>query len=251
MGVSKTAYYYEPKQRLGNLDITDYLTALAKAHPRWGFDKMMAKAKLDKKPWNHKRVYRIYCEQGLNIRIKPRKRLPAGEAKVLLQPIAANVCWSLDFMSDALYGGQKFRTLNVIDDYNREGLLIEPSYSLPAVKVTALLDQVAAYRGYPERIRIDNGKELTAFVFREWAAKHHISLDYIQPGKPAQNGFIERFNRSYREEVLDLNWFMDVAEVRRITQAWLKIYNHERPHESLANLTPMLFAKQRENELNF
>ena len=249
MGVSKTAYYYEPKKKGGDIDIADYLTALAKAHPRWGFDKMMAKAKLDNKPWNHKRAHRIYCEQGLNIRIKPRKRLPSGEAKILVQPIAPNICWSLDFMADSLYHGRKFRTLNVIDDYNREGLLIEPRHSLPASTVTALLDQLAATRGYPEMIRIDNGTELTSSVFRNWAKDHGILLHYIQPGKPAQNGFVERFNRTYREDVLDMHWFINLAEVQRITQQWLNDYNHERPHEALANLPPMRFAKQREQIL--
>lgn len=250
MKVNKTAYYYQPKKKMNDTKITDYLIHLAKLHPRWGFDKMMLKAKLDNHPWNDKRVHRIYCEQGLNIRIKPRKRLPSGEAKMLIQPFEANVCWSLDFMTDVLHDGRQFRTLNVIDDYNREALLIEPSYSLPAIKVTQLLDQVAASRGYPDRIRIDNGTELRSAIFREWAEKHRVVLDYIQPGKPAQNGFIERFNRTYREEVLDMNWFINLAEVRQITQRWLASYNQDRPHESLMGLPPILFAEQRKQLMN-
>lgn len=249
LGVSKTAYYYRPKHEAKEVEIGDYLLGLANAHPRWGFDKMMASIKLANKPWNHKCVLRIYRELRLNIRIKPRKRLPSGEAKTLIQPIAANVCWSLDFMSDSLYCKRRFRTLNVIDDYNREGLLIEPRYSLPAATVTQLLDRVAALRGYPDMIRIDNGTELTSAVFREWAQKHAILLQYIQPGKPAQNAFIERFNRTYREEVLDMHWFSNLAEVKQITNEWLHMYNHERPHEALGNLPPVMFANKRKQKV--
>lgn len=248
--VSKTAYYYQPKKKADDKIIQAYLQTLANQHKRWGFDKMMQKIKMDKKPWNHKRVYRIYCEMQLNIRIKPRKRLPKGEATPLLQPIRANLCWSLDFMSDALYCGRKFRTLNVIDDYNRQALLVEPRFSLNALKVTQLLDTLAMDRGYPDIIRVDNGAELTSKVFKAWAKKHHIFIQYIQPGKPAQNGFIERFNRTYREDVLDMNWFRDLNEVKFITQQWLQIYNQERPHEALNGLTPVLFAKMRQCKLN-
>jgi len=206
---------------------------------------MMLKAKLDNKPWNHKRVYRIYCDLGLNIRIKPRKRTPKGEAKVLVQPIVSNICWSVDFMSDVLVCGDKFRTFNVIDDYNREGLLVEPGRSLPSSKIIKLLDQIALTRGYPDMIRADNGPEFRSVLFRLWALKHKILIHYIQPGKPAQNGFIERFNRTYREEVLDMNLFSNLIEAREITTDWLKEYNNERPHESLDGLAPISFAERR------
>lgn len=217
---------------------------LAKEHKRWGFNKMMLKARLDKKPWNHKRVYRIYCKLGLNIRIKPRKRIPKGEAKMLFQPIASNVCWSADFMSDVLLCGDKFRTFNVIDDYNREGLLVEPGVSLPATRIIDLLDQKSVFRGYPDMIRVDNGPEFRSSVFVNWAKKRNILIQYIQPGKPAQNGFIERFNRTYREEVLDMNLFINLAEVKEISKSWLQEYNNSRPHESLNGLAPIGFAKK-------
>ena len=209
----------------------------------------MLKIRLDKKGWNHKRVYRVYCELGLNIRIKPRKRIPKGEAKMLIQPIAKNICWSIDFMSDALACGRRIRTLNVIDDYNREGLMIDPALSLPAKYVTSLLDQLADQRGYPEYIRVDNGPEYASSVFKDWASKHNILLNFIQPGKPAQNGFIERFNRTYREDVLDMNIFTNLQEVRRVTRDWLDDYNNERPHESLAGLPPAEFARRRQHGL--
>ena len=168
---------------------------------------------------------------------------------MLIQPIRSNVCWSMDFMSDALVCGRKFRTLNVIDDYNREALLIMPSFSLPAIRVTQLLDQLAIYRGYPDIIRVDHGPEFESFKFKEWAQKRAISIHYIQPGKPAQNGFIERFNRTYREDILDMNLFNNLQEVRALTREWLVVYNEQRPHESLAGLSPVQFAKRREHVL--
>jgi len=218
---------------------------MAFEHSRWGFDKMMAKIKSDGRSWNHKRVYRIYRELKLNIRIKPRKRLPSGEAKMLIQPLQRNACWSLDFMSDALRYGRRFRTLNVIDDYNREALLIEPGFSLPANKVIALLNQLILKQGHPEMIRVDNGPELTSQPFRDWAKLHNILIHYIQPGKPAQNAYIERFNRTYRNEVLDAYWFDDLQEVKRVTEMWRIKYNNERPHESLGNQSPVRFALNR------
>jgi putative transposase len=147
VSISKTAYYHKPKKRNQEVEIECYLRRLAQEHKRWGFNKMMLKAKADDKCWNHKRVYRIYCRLGLNIRIKPRKRIPKGEAKMLIQPIYPNICWSADFMSDVLFCGRKFRTFNVIDDYNREGLLAEPGASLPANKITMLIDQIALISG--------------------------------------------------------------------------------------------------------
>lgn len=206
---------------------------------------MMNKIKQQGHPWNHKRVYRIYCEMGLNIRIKPKKRLPAREATALVQPIKPNICWSIDFMSDVLSNGRRFRTLNVIDDYNREALLIKPAMSLPARYVTRLIDEIASLRGYPNIIRVDNGPEFISMVFKEWANFNGIFIQYIQPGKPAQNGFIERFNRTYREDVLDMYIFENLNDVIRITQNWIISYNNERPHESLANLTPRDFAIAR------
>ena len=245
MSISKTAFYYKPVKKETDEEIKMYLKNLADLHKRWGFNKMLQKAKLDKKPWNHKRLHRIYCELGLNIRIKPRKRIPKGEATALFQPIKPKVCWSLDFMSDALICGRRFRTLNVIDDYNREALIVSCGFSMAANRVTGLLDELAVDRGYPDMIRVDNGTELTSSVFKEWANDHGILIHYIQPGKPAQNGFIERFNRTYREDVLDMNWFSNLREVQIITKNWIKIYNEERPHESLAGLTPIKFAELR------
>lgn len=243
--ISRSAYYYKPKLRPEDKDIQVVLTNLAKEHIRWGFDKMMMKIKQDGHLWNRKRVYRVYCEMNLNIRVKPKKRLPSREAKSLFQPVARNICWSMDFMSDALYSGRRFRTFNVIDDYNRESLLIEPSFSLPANRIVQLLTELCELRGRPEMIRVDNGPEFISTTFKAWAKSQGILIHYIEPGKPAQNAFIERFNKSYRTEVLDINWFISLAEVKKITQAWRKIYNLQRPHESLGGCAPVVFEMKR------
>lgn len=221
------------------------LKELAEAHLRWGFDKMMTKIKELNCGWNHKRVYRIYCELKLNLRKKPKKRIPKGKAVSLVQPIRPNICWSIDFMSDALTSGLKFRTFNVIDDYNREALDIEIGFSIPAEKVTLRLDIIAMARGYPEMIRVDNGPEFTSSWFKEWAQNRGILLHFIQPGKPAQNGFIERFNRTFRDDILDMYLFDNLDEVRRVTTSWINFYNNDRPHESINNQAPKDFAFAR------
>jgi len=245
MSISKTYFYYKSARKADDKEIKAYLLSLAVEHKRWGFDKMMQKAKSDNKPWNHKRVYRVYCELKLNIRVKPRKRLPKGEAKALVYPIQPNICWSMDFMTDVLCSGQKFRTLNIMDDYNRQALLIEPAFNLPSSEVTRLVDKLAMSRGYPKRIRVDNGPEFTASHFKQWAVNRGVDIVYIQPGKPAQNGLIERFNRTFREDVMDMNWFGSLDEVKRISDTWLEKYNHKRPHASLQGLSPMQFANRR------
>jgi putative transposase len=150
-------------------------------------------------------------------------------------------------MSDCLENGRSFRTFNVLDDFNREALWIEIDWSLPAMRVTRVLDMLAVWRGYPERIRVDNGPEFISRHMFDWALQHAVKIDYIQPGKPAQNGFVERFNRTYREEVLDAYLFSSMDEARRITADRLHEYNAIRPHASLGNLTPYEFAANLES----
>jgi putative transposase len=153
----------------------------------------------------------------------------------------SNVVWALDFMSDTLYGGRRFRTLNVLDEGVREGLAIEIDTSLPATRVIRVLDQVMAWRGRPQALRLDNGPELVADGFITWCAEHGIELRYIQPGKPVQNAFIERFNRTYRTEVLNAYVFESLDQVREISAEWLLTYNEARPHDALAGLPPATY----------
>jgi putative transposase len=196
------------------------------------------------KPWNHKRIRRVYRAMALHLKRKPKKRLPARAAQILAVPEQRNQTWSLDFMSDALSNSRTFRTLNMIDDYNREALWIEVDTSLPAERVVRVLEQLIDWRGKPASIRMDNGPELISHRLESWAEEKNIALLHIQPGKPAQNAYIERFNRTYREEVLDAYLFDDLQEVRYITERWLEDYNTIRPHEALQGLPPRQFALQ-------
>ena len=246
VNLSRNGYRYV-KKKANNNEIKAKLTQLAKDHHRWGFRKMAAYLRKQGNVWNHKKVYRIYCEIELNIRVKPKKRLPARDPKPLIQPETVNACWSLDFMSDSLENGCPFRTFNVLDDFNREGLWIEIDTSLPATRVTKVLDIVASERGYPSQVRVDNGPEFVSHQMAGWASRHAVRIHYIQPSKPAQNGFVERFNRTYREDVLDAYLFHSLDEVRRITFEWLEEYNSIRPHASLGNLTPYEFAANIES----
>ena len=219
---------------------------LASSRPRWGFGLMFDWLRMHGHQWNHKRVYRVYKELSLNLRIKPKKRLPARDPVPLDDAGEPNDCWSLDFMSDSLTDGRSYRTLNVIDDFNREGLAVEVDHSLPSARVVRVLDQVAEERGYPRKLRSDNGPEFIARALEAWAEDNGVELKPIQPGKPTQNGYVERFNRTFREEVLDVFAFGDLDEVRDESTRWLYQYNHDRPHLALDRKPPMAYRRQHE-----
>ena len=237
LNISRSVYQYKAKLTDDN-KIKEALKDLAQKHCRYGFKKMFQKIRQQGHRWNSKRVYRVYCEMGLNLRRKPKKRLPSREKIALTQPARINMTWSMDYMCDALASGKRFRTVNIIDDCNREAVGIKASISLPAKRVVEFLDWIAYQRGYPMQLRLDNGPENISKEMVTWAKKHNIHIHFIEPGKPAQNAYIERFNRTYREEVLDMHLFRNISDVQTITDEWLKEYNDERPHESLGNLTP-------------
>jgi putative transposase len=241
MGISRTACRYESKKP-DDQEIREQLRNLAERKPRWGFGKMKDYLKHQGYCWNHKRVYRVYCEMKLNLRVKPKKRLPTREPKPLEQPQAANQSWSLDFMSDSLTNGRAFRTLNIIDDFNREALWIEIDTSLPALRVIRVLDMIISWRGYPNQIRMDNGPELISQRSAQWAEANGVELAFIEPGKPAQNAYIERFNRTFREDVLDAYLFNTLLEVRNITEEWIEEFNAIRPHDAVEGLPPYEYA---------
>ena len=183
---------------------------------------------------------------------KTKKRLPERIKQPLFVPKQPNRVWSLDFMSDSLCSGRRFRTLNVLDDFNREVLAIEIDTSLSALRVVRVLEQLKQTRGLPRYLRVDNGSELTSHLLKEWAQANGVELLFIQPGKPTQNAYIERFNGSYRYEILNAYEFSHLNEVRQITDNWMYEYNHKRPHASLGYLSPSQFLQKyyEENSLS-
>ena len=200
-GVSQTCYRYSPKLKPESERIEDLLIGLTKAHKTWGFGLCFLHLRNVKGHlWNHKRVYRIYRELELNLRIKPRKRLVREKPDELTVPEAPNKSWSMDFMADRLGDGRAFRLLNVLDDFNREGLAIDVDFSLPAERVIRSLNQIIEWRGKPASIRVDNGPEYVSNKLLEWAKSRNITIQHIQPGKPQQNAYIERYNRTVRAE---------------------------------------------------
>lgn len=174
----------------------------------------------------------------MNLRIKPRKRLVREKPEMLSVPLAINETWSMDFMHDQLSNGRPFRLFNVIDDFNREALGMEIDFSLPAERVTRALDQVIEWRGKLLRIRCDNGPEYISHTMKRWAFKHQIELDFIEPGKPQQNAYVERYNRTVRYDWLSQYLFDSLDEVRNFSTEWLWTYNNEKPNMALNGITP-------------
>ena len=202
-GISESCYRYEAKLNTENEEIADWLMRITGCHRNWGF--LLCYYYLRNVQgfgWNHKRIYRIYRELELNLRIKPKKRLVRETPQPLSVPHAINEVWSMDFMHDQLVDGRSIRTLNVIDDFNREALGIEVDFSLPSERVIRTLEQHMEWRGKPKVIRCDNGPEYLSTAIVTWTQKLGIRLEYIEPGKPQQNAYIERFNRTARYEWL-------------------------------------------------
>lgn len=200
---------------------------------------------------NHKRTERIYREEGLKVRTKKRRKLPCHLRVEMPAPTGINQRWSMDFVSDQLWQGRRFRIFAVVDDYSRECLAWEVDTSLGGARVTRVLDRIVSQRGRPDFVRSDNGPEFTGQALDEWAYRNKVRLDFIDPGKPTQNAFVESFNSILRRECLNEHWFTSLAEARELIEAWRQEYNRERPHGSLDDLTPLEFAQKRNAELNF
>jgi len=237
--VSETCYRYEARRNAENEEIADWLLRLTDNQRNWGFGLCYLYLRNVKGfGWNHKRVYRIYRELELNLRIKPRRRLKREKPEPLAVPETINQVWSMDFMHDQLIDGRNFRLFNVIDDFNREALGIEIDFSLPAERVIRALQQIIEWRGKPAAIRCDNGPENISGALQRWAEERRIRLDYIQPGKPQQNAYVERFNRTVRYEWLSQYYWNDLEEVQLFATQWMYGYNHERPNMALGGFTP-------------
>ena len=236
--VPRSSSQYIPKAK-NDTPLINELHDLVSQHPAIGFWQSYYRLRRKGFVWNHKKVYRVYTSLHLNIRRRFKKRLPARVKQALFQPKAINEVWSIDFMSDSLWNGRKFRLLNIVDDFNRQMLAMEADISLPALRVIRVLEYLKEFRGLPKMIRADNGPEFISHALDEWCRKHSITLVYIQPGKPMQNGYVERCNGSIRRELLNANIFYSLREVREKIAEWMADYNHNRPHESLNYRAPM------------
>jgi putative transposase len=219
------------------------LRELAEARRRFGYRRLQVL--LEREGWwvNHKRVYRLYVEEQLSLRRK-RGRKRSTVRQPLPEAVAVNQVWSLDFMSDSLSSGRRFRTLNIVDDYTRECLAIEVDTSLGGVRVIRVLEDLKQRRGLPRQIRSDNGPEFVSRAVDQWAYEQGLHWHTIQPGRPMENGYVESFNGRFRDECLNENWFSDLADAREKIARWKQDYNERRPHSSLQYRTPMEFAAQ-------
>lgn len=238
--LSQSVYRYTPRAK-DDIEVIERMNAWVEKKPRWGFWKIYTRLRKDGVVVNHKRLHRLYTVAGLNMRRPTKKRVPERVREPICLPIGPNITWSMDFMSDAFIGGRKYRTFNVMDDFGREALNITIDTSIRSEYVTRELDQLIEWRGKPERLRVDNGPEFIAQAMEEWAERNKIEITFIEPGKPMQNGLIERFNRTYREDVLDAYIFENLEQVRERTKEFIWSYNNERPHDALMDNTPREF----------
>jgi len=248
--MTRSMFYYS--SRKNDEVVIEKLNELSERYPTRGFETYYGKIRLAGLTWNRKRVLRIYRNMNLKMRRKRKRRIPTRIKEALIVPNHLNETWSIDFMSDALENGRKFRILNVMDDFNREALINEAYYSIPAERLVNSLKQLIQYRNKPKRIRTDNGPEFLSKRFVEFCTEQQIELCYIQPGKPAQNAYVERFNRTFREDVLDAYLFKSIQEVNALAFEWQVEYNKNHPHKSLNGQSPWLFTGQSlVDEMNY
>ncbi len=241
VGLSRTAWYRRP-DKSRDVELRMRIRDLAAARPRFGCHRLYVLLRREGRTVNHKRVYRIYCEEALQVRVRRRKKLAARLRVPLPAPSYPRERWSIDFVSDALVGARRIRVLTVVDNFTRECLALEVAPSLNSRAVTKALDRAIAHYGKPEIITCDNGSEFTANHFDAWAYARGIKIDFIDPGKPVQNALCESFNGSFRDECLNASWFLTLEQARREIESWRRDYNEARPHSGIGDQTPTEYA---------
>jgi putative transposase len=243
MAMHRSTARYKPRPDQ-SAELREQMRLLAAECPRAGYRLMLDRIRWRGTMVNHKRVYRLYRQEGLQLPRRRRKYLRSVRRQPLTPALGVNARWSMDFMSDAFSDGRKFRVLNVIDDFSRECLAIEVGASLPGIVVTRVLDRIAATRGYPAVIVTDNGPEFRGREMDAWACRKGVRLHFIDPGKPMQNGFVESFNDKFRYAGLNAEYFVGLEDARRRIAAWRHDYNEERPHRSVGRIPPAVFARR-------
>ena len=239
-GFSRSSQRYAAS-RAPQAALQERLLTLATLRPRWGYRRLHWLLRREGHRVNRKRIYRLYRELGLVVRRRKRKRVAVPRTP-LAKPIRPNQRWSMDFISDALADGRKFRCLTIGDDLTHESPAIETDFSLPGERVVAVLERVGTERGFPETIVCDNGPEFTSQALDQWAHDRGVHLHFIEPGKPVQNAFAESFNGRLRDECLNDNWFVSLLDAQQTIEAHRQDYNTARPHSSLGDLTPAEYA---------
>ena len=242
MGIHRATCRYQVR-RWDDSQLRQRMRELAAERRRFGYRRLWVMLRREGWKANHKRVYRLYLEEKLSLRRKRGRRRRAGSRLQLPPPpTRPDQLWTMDFASDAFMSGRKFRTLNLMDGFTREALEIEPDTSLPGARVVRVLEGRKQQGRKPEAIVIDNGPEFISQVVDQWAYENGVRLHFITPGRPTENGYIESFNGKFRDECLNENWFLDLADARRKISAWKSDYNYVRPHSALNYKTPMEFA---------
>jgi putative transposase len=242
IGLSTATWRYERQLDPTNQQLLERLKVHAADRPRFGYRRLHSLVDREGLRVNHKRVYGVYRAAELQVRRRRRKRLTRGQRVPLRAPSRRGERWSMDFMVDTLADGRGFRTLNIVDDFTRECVVIEVDRSLPGLRVVRVLDRLAETVGLPEILVMDNGPEFSGRALDTWAYARGVQLRFIRPGKPIENAFVESFNGKFRDECLNEHWFASVAEARALIEAWRVDYNTVRPHSALQGATPEQFA---------
>lgn len=218
---------------------------LAATRVRYGYKRIYILLRREGWPVNHKRVYRLYCEEGLHLRAKrPKRRVMAAHRATRPLTAKINESWSMDFVSDSLFNGKRFRALTIVDNFSRECLGIWVDQSIKGEDVVQFMKRISFNRGAPERVFLDNGPEFIGKALDRWAYENQVTLDFSRPGKPTDNALIESFNGSFRDECLNAHWFLSLQDAQEKIEQWRTEYNTFRPHSSLEDLTPQEFAKR-------
>ena len=243
--ICRTSFRYQPP-RDEQVPLRMKIKEIAAVRVRYGYKRIHILLRREGWRVNHKRVYRIYCQEGLNLRSKrPKRRVSAAHRVGRVQPQAVNESWSMDFVSDSLFNGSRFRALTLVDNFSRECLAIEVGQHLRGEDVVRVLDRVTWLHGTPQSIRMDNGPEFVSKDLDRWAYAHKVTLDFSRPGKPTDNAYAESFNGSFRDECLNTNWFLSLDDAKEKIESWRREYNEWRPHSSLDNLPPSEYCKKK------